>query len=85
MNNMVVDHARPETVECPVKRGFAVARGAAQHDAEATVVRIGQEYCQFPDDTTRHLCEDWHMPTAPHFCGIRLTQKLIDILRLLPK
>lgn len=85
MNNMVVDHTRPESVERPVERGFAVARGTAQHDAETTVLRIGQEYCQFPDDATGHLREDWHMPTAPHFCGIRLAQKLIDILRLLTK
>lgn len=85
MNNMVVDHTRPETVECPVERRFPIARGSAQHDAEATVLRIGQENCQLPDDPTRHFCEDGHMPTAPHFCGICLAQKLIDVLRLLTK
>lgn len=85
MNNMVIDHTRPESVERPVERGFAVARCAAQHDAEATVLRIGQKYCQFPNDTSRHLREDRNMSPAPHFCGICLTQKLIDVPCLFTK
>ena len=68
-----------------MERGLSITSRAAQHDAEATVLRIGQEYCQLPNDTTRHLREDGHMSATPHFCGIRLAQKLIDILRLLTK
>ena len=85
INDMVVDHDRPEPVERPVERGLPVARGTAQHHTEATVLWIGQKYRQLLDDSSRHLREYRHMPPASHICGIRLAQELIDILRLLTK
>ena len=66
-----------------MERGLSVSCGAAQHDAEAAILSIGQEYCQLHDDTTRHLREYRYMAAAPHLGSIRLAEEHIDVLCLL--
>ena len=83
MNNMIVDQNRPYTVERLMERGLSVASRSAQHDAEETVLPIGQECCQFHDNTARHLREHRYMSTTPHLSSVCFAKKHVDILRLL--